>query len=154
MFKDILYRVRQQHGGMGAEVASPTDALSLLYVTGLHRGVKPDCEMALGMMPVSSIGALRDLLGTCLPHRETAAILGIIEATAHAIRSGDVAGISYSEYAELAEEIARDLEDAETPFRSQLAGSGRRAPAPLGPRILGHRAGLRRAATPTHQRSL
>ncbi len=114
MFKDILYRVRQQHGGMGAEVASPTDALSLLYVTGLHRGVKPDCEMALGMMPVSSIGALRDLLGTCLPHRETAAILGIIEATAHAIRSGDVAGISYSEYAELAEEIARDLEDAET----------------------------------------
>ncbi|MGY2743438.1 TY-Chap domain-containing protein [Arthrobacter sp. UYCu723] len=123
MFKDILYRVRQQQGGIGAGIAAPTDALSLLYVTGLHRGVKPDCEMALGMMPVSSIADIRDLLGTRHPHRDTARILGIIEATAQAIRSGNVAGISSSEYGELAEVIALHLDDAGTP-------SGASWPAP------------------------
>ena len=96
MFKEILHRVLQQNGVIEVSWSAPTtDVLSLLYVTGLHRGVKPDYELALGMMPVSSFAALRELLGTRHPYQETAEILAVIEATSQAIRAGDVAGISY-----------------------------------------------------------
>ncbi|MEV5053666.1 TY-Chap domain-containing protein [Arthrobacter sp. LAR12-1-1.1] len=114
MFKEILHRVLQQNGVIEVARSEPTvDLLSLLYVTGLHRGVDPDYELALGMMPVSSFSSLRELLGTRRPYQETAEILAVIEATSQAIRAGDVAGISISEYDEIAEAISRELKIAE-----------------------------------------
>lgn len=114
MFKEILHRVLQQNGVIEVSRNAPTvDLLSLLYVTGLHRGVNPDYELALGMMPVSSFASLRELLGTRRPYQETAEILAVIEATSQGIRAGDVAGISISEYDEIAEAISRELKIAE-----------------------------------------
>ncbi|MBT2554482.1 hypothetical protein [Arthrobacter sp. ISL-5] len=114
MFKEILHRVLQQNGAIEVSWrAQSIDVLSLLYVTGLHRGVKPNYELALGMMPVSSFAELRELLGPRRPYQRTAEILAVIEATSQAIRAGDVAGISISDYDEIAEEISRELSIAE-----------------------------------------
>ena len=114
MFKEILHRVLQQQGVVEAGNAPTADVLSLLYVTGLHRGVRPDYELALGMMSVSSFAALRELLGTRHSYQKTAEILAVIEVTSQAIRAGDVAGISFTEYDEKAEAISAELEDVQT----------------------------------------
>ncbi len=90
--------------------APTTDVLSLLYVTGRHRGVQPDYELALGMMPVASFAALRELLGTHHSYQKTAEILAVIEATSQAARAGALTGISFSEYAKLADAISKELE--------------------------------------------
>jgi hypothetical protein len=111
MFKEILHRVLQQNGVIEVSRSAPTtDELSLLYVTGLHRGVKPNYELALGMMPVSSFADLRELLGTRHPYQRTAEILAVTQATSQAVRAGDVTGISFTEYAKLADEISMALE--------------------------------------------
>lgn len=115
MFKEILHRVLQQEGVVGEVIASPIDELSLLYVTGIQRGVTPDYELALGMMPVSSFTSLRELLGVRYSYQKTAEILAVIETTSQAIRSGDVVGISYAEYNELSGAISRDLQDVTPP---------------------------------------
>ncbi|WP_432396473.1 TY-Chap domain-containing protein [Pseudarthrobacter sp. L19] len=115
MFKESLHRVLQQEGVAGEVIASPLDVLSLLYVTGIQRGVTPDYELALGMMPVSSITSLREHIGDRYSYQKTAGILAVIESTSQAIRDGDVAGISYSEYNEIAVAISRDLQDVTPP---------------------------------------
>lgn len=113
-YEEILRPVMQERGGIEVEIAPPTDTLSLLYVTGRHRGLKPDYEMALGMMPLSSVVEIRELLGPIYTYKQTAEILAVIETTAQAIRVGDVSGISYLDYAELAGELSWALGDATT----------------------------------------
>ncbi|MCO4261493.1 hypothetical protein NG697_00810 [Pseudarthrobacter sp. MDT3-26] len=94
--KDIHGRVSHIPEGL------PIDALSLLYATGFARGLTPDHELALGRMDPSSIAEIRNFLGQSFSYKKTARILGLIETTAEAIRAGDVAGISYSDYEEIA----------------------------------------------------
>ncbi|MDF9751565.1 hypothetical protein [Arthrobacter sp. ES3-54] len=108
ILKDIHHQVA------GVWPAPPTDTLSLLYITGRHRGVKPDYELALGMMPLSSVIEIRELLDADHIYRQTAEILAVIETTAQAIRAGDVAGISYSDYDEIARAISEELGDVTT----------------------------------------
>ena len=103
ILKDIHHQVA------GVWPAPPTDTLSLLYVTGRHLGVKPDYELALGMMPLSSVIEIRELLDPDHTYRQTAEILAVIETTAQAIRAGDVAGISYTDYDEMARTISEEL---------------------------------------------
>ncbi|GAP54651.1 hypothetical protein AHiyo6_12160 [Arthrobacter sp. Hiyo6] len=122
VFKELLHRAVQQQTGE-VEFVPPIDMLSLLYVLGRHRGVQPDYEMALGVMPLSYVAEIRDLLGPSHPYGQSAEILAVIESTAQAIRDGDVAGISYSDYEEIAEAISADLGDG-------LAGREDRWPVP------------------------
>lgn len=122
VFKELLHRAVQQQTGE-VEFVPPIDMLSLLYVLGRHRGVQPDYEMALGVMPLSYLAEIRDLLGPSHPYGQSAEILAVIESTAQAIRAGDVGGISYSDYGEIAEAISADLGD-------ELAGGGDRWPVP------------------------
>ncbi|WP_264356361.1 TY-Chap domain-containing protein [Pseudarthrobacter sp. MM222] len=128
MFKELVHRADQQQRGE-VEFAPPIDMLSLLYVVGRHRGFQPDYEMALGMTPLSSVEEIRSFLGPSRPYGQLAEILAVIETTAQAIRAGDDAGISYSDYEEIAEAISADLGD-ERPGRGDLwpvpAGTVRR----------------------------
>lgn len=104
--------VKDIHGRVSCVLAAPPlDTLSLLYVTGLYRGLQPDLELALGRMVPASIVEIRNLLGSGRPYRQTAQILGLIEATAESIRAGDVAGISYSEYGEIAKALSGEWTD-------------------------------------------
>jgi hypothetical protein len=118
MFKELVHRADQQQRGE-VEFAPPIDMLSLLYVVGRHRGLQPDYEMALGMTPLSSVEEIRSFLGPSRPYGQLAEILAVIETTAQAIRAGDDAGISYSDYEEIAEAISADLGD-ELPGRGDL----------------------------------
>lgn len=121
-FKELAHRAYQLHRGE-VEFVPPIEMLSLLYVTGRHRGVQPDYEMALGMMPLSSVAEIRDFLGPGSPNGQSAEILAVIETTAQAIRAGDDAGISYSDYEEIAEAISADLGE-------ELPGRVHRWPVP------------------------
>ena len=85
MFKELLHRAFQQQRGE-VDVTPPIDMLSLLYVIGRHRGVQPDYEMALGMMPLSSVAEIRNLMGPSRPYGQSAEILAVIETTAQAIQ--------------------------------------------------------------------
>ena len=118
LYEEILRRFLLHQPVNEAGTRSTIDVLSLLYVTGLHRGVKPDYEMALGMMPLSSFTALRKLLGDRHSYQKTAEILAVIEATSQAIRAGDAAGFSYSEYNKIVEAISPELEDVTPPYEA------------------------------------
>jgi hypothetical protein len=113
-FKELLHRALEKQRGVEMGIAPSIDTLSLLYITGRHHGVQPDYEMALGMMSLSSVAEIRELLGPSHTYRQIAEILAVIETTAQAIRAGEVEGISYSEYDEITEAISGELGDVTT----------------------------------------
>lgn len=87
--------------GQEAEPPLPTDTLSLLYITGCHRGIKPDYPFALRKIPMPGVTAFRELHVGQLLQGQVAEIIAIAETTAGAIRTGDTAGISYEDYARI-----------------------------------------------------
>lgn len=93
----------------GADASPLTDQLSLLYLTGHLRFVEPNYDLALATMPVQAIADLRSLLHPGLNHAQIAEILAMTETTAQAIRSGDVSGISFWDYVDMAEIISLRL---------------------------------------------
>lgn len=90
----------------------PTDILSLLYVVGHGRGLEPDYKFPLGKVPMPGIDELRRVLVRRSSEAQVAEIVAMVETTAQAIRTGDVSGISYSDYADTVTVLAQDSGDA------------------------------------------
>lgn len=84
-----------------------TDMMWLRYVTGYHRGMEPNYELALGKVPLPEIHSFRMILSEALPRQQIGQIIALIETTAEAIDAGDDEGISFSEYQETREAIIR-----------------------------------------------
>ncbi|UKA55488.1 hypothetical protein LFT45_06080 [Arthrobacter sp. FW305-BF8] len=99
----------------------PTDIFSLLYVVGHGRGLEPDYKLALGKVPMPGIDELRRVLVRRSSEAQVAEIVAMVETTAQAIRTGDVSGISYSDYADTVTVLAQDSGDAE--LRSWLVSA-------------------------------
>lgn len=89
----------EMHSGKElVELAPLTDTFSLLYVTGRRRGLKPNYQFALGKIPMPGIDELRRVVAVHSSEVQIAEIVATVETTAEAIRTGDVTGISYSDY--------------------------------------------------------
>jgi hypothetical protein len=86
----------------------PTDIFSLLYVVGRFRRLEPDYKFALGKVPMAGIDELRRVLVRRSSEAQLAEIVAMVETTAQAIRTGDVAGISYSDYADTVTVLAQE----------------------------------------------
>ena len=84
-----------------------TDMMWLRYVTGYHRGLQPDYELALGKIPLPEIHGFRMVLSETLSRQQIGQIIALIETTAEAIDAGDDEGISFSEYQETREALIR-----------------------------------------------
>lgn len=84
-----------------------TDMMWLRYVTGYHRGIEPNYELALGKVPLPEIHGFRMILSEALSRQQIGQIIALIETTAEAIDAGDDEGISFSEYQEMREAIIR-----------------------------------------------
>lgn len=84
-----------------------TDMMWLRYVTGYHRGIKPNYELALGKVPLPEIHGFRMILSEALSRQQIGQVIALIETTAAAIDAGDDEGISFSEYQETREAIIR-----------------------------------------------
>lgn len=103
---DILMDI---HVGMEpVELAPRSDTFSLLYITGRHRNVEPDYQFALGKVPLPGIDDLRRLISAQLSEVQTGEIIAVVETTAEAIRTGNRAGISYTEYSDTARALAQE----------------------------------------------
>lgn len=112
-----------QHRPGDAEIAGPFDTFSLLYVFGHDRGLEPDYRFALGKIPLPGIAEFRRQLSPRLSEVQIAEIIAVVETAAAAIKAGNVAGIAYSDYLQIARAISRDLRDLAT-------GSGLSWPVP------------------------
>ncbi|MFP3459801.1 hypothetical protein R5O87_02990 [Arthrobacter globiformis] len=75
-----------------------TDMMWLRYVTGYHRGLVPDYQLALGKIPLPAIHDFRIILSERLALQQVAQVIALVETTAEAISTGDDEGISFSEY--------------------------------------------------------
>ncbi|MFJ5861805.1 TY-Chap domain-containing protein [Pseudarthrobacter sp. NPDC092439] len=75
-----------------------TDMMWLRYVTGCHREIEADHQLALGKIPMPNIQEFRMILTEQLSRRQIAQVIAVIETIAEAISNGDDEGISYSEY--------------------------------------------------------
>lgn len=75
-----------------------TDMMWLRYVTGYHRGLVPDYQLALGKIPLPAIHDFRMILSERLALHQVAQVIALVETTAEAISTGDDEGISFSEY--------------------------------------------------------
>lgn len=84
-----------------------TDMMWLRYVTGYHRGIEPNYELALGKVPLPEIHGFRVILSEALSRQQIGQIIALIETTAEAIDAGDDEGMSFSEYQETREAIIR-----------------------------------------------
>jgi hypothetical protein len=93
-----------------------TDMMWLRYVTGYHRGIEPDYQLALGKIPLPNIQEFRMILAEQISRMQIAQVIALIETTAEAIRSGDDAGISYSEYEKAREAIILKSGDERRPL--------------------------------------
>jgi hypothetical protein len=85
------------------------DKLSLLYVAGKHHGIEPDCQLALGTMPIEELAALRSLMQPNFPPRRLAEFAAVAETTKLAIRARAVQTISYADYTKTAATISSRL---------------------------------------------
>ena len=85
------------------------DKLSLLYVAGKHHGIEPDCQLALGTMPIEELAALRSLMQPNFPPRRLAEFAAVSETTKLAIRARAVRTISYADYTKTAATISSRL---------------------------------------------
>ena len=120
ILKDIEHRL--SHGKIAhAPAGRPIETLSLLYVTGRHRGVEPDYRYALGTMPLPGIEEFRQLQTGRLSVYQIAEVVATVEKTAEEIRKGKVTGISYSDYGDTAALLMQELG----------GGSGWLIPAPV-----------------------
>ncbi|MEA3549248.1 TY-Chap domain-containing protein [Pseudarthrobacter sp. C1] len=109
IFEDIYLRVshvRSDH----VPVVRSIEMLSLLYIIGRHRGVEPDYRFALGKMPLPGIAEFRELQTGRLPASEIAEVIATVEKTAEAIRTGNAAGISYSEFRDTTSLLAEETD--------------------------------------------
>jgi hypothetical protein len=97
ILKDIHHRVSSLRRSHVPDALS-IEILSLLYVIGRHRGVKPDYRFALGKLPLPGIAEFRELQTGRLAASQIAEVIATVEKTAEEIRTGNAAGISYSEY--------------------------------------------------------
>lgn len=70
-----------------------TDMMWLRYVTGYHRGIEPNYELALGKVPLPEIHGFRMILSEALSPQQIGQIIALIETTADAIDAGDDEGI-------------------------------------------------------------
>lgn len=84
-----------------------TDMMWLRYVTGYHRGIEPNYELALGKVPLPEIHSFRMILSEALSRQQIGQVIALVETTAAAIDAGDDEGISFSEYQETREAIIR-----------------------------------------------
>ncbi|MET3809413.1 hypothetical protein [Arthrobacter sp. UYEF3] len=85
------------------------DKLSLLYVAGKHHGIEPDCQLALGTMPIEELAALRSLMQPNFPPRRLAEFAAVAETTKLAIRARAVRTISYADYTKTAATVSSRL---------------------------------------------
>lgn len=85
------------------------DKLSLLYVAGKHHGIEPDCQLALGAMPIEELAALRSLMQPNFPPRRLAELAAVAETTKLAIRAKAVRTISYADYTKTAAMVSSRL---------------------------------------------
>jgi hypothetical protein len=93
-----------------------TDMMWLRYVTGHHRGLEPDYELALGKIPLPAIHDFRTILAVELSRPQVAQVIALIETTADAISNGDDNGISFSDYEKTRAAIVREFGDVQAPF--------------------------------------
>lgn len=107
IFEDIYLRVSHLRSNHPPVVRS-IEMLSLLYVIGRHRSVEPDYRFALGKMPLPGIAEFRELQTGRLPASEIAEVIATVEKTAEEIRTGNAAGISYSDYRDTASLLAEE----------------------------------------------
>jgi hypothetical protein len=107
IFEDIYLRVSHVRNNQLPAVRS-IEMFSLLYVIGRHRGVEPDYRFALGKMPLPGIAEFRELQTGRLPASEIAEVIATVEKTAEEIRTGNAAGISYSDYMDAASLLAEE----------------------------------------------
>jgi hypothetical protein len=91
---------------------SPTDIFSLLYVVSHGRGLEPDYKLALGKVPMPGIDELRRVLVRSSSEAQVAESVAMVEATARAIRTGAVSGISYTDSSDTVTVLAQDSGDA------------------------------------------
>lgn len=108
ILKDIQHRIA--HVGEARRI----DDFSLLYVTGRRRGLEPNYQFALGKIPLPGIGGFRGILAAQLSEIQIAEIIAVVETTAAAIRTGDVAGISYSDYSDTATSLIQGSSNSAT----------------------------------------
>ena len=85
------------------------DKLSLLYIAGVHAGIEPDYQLALGKMSLDSVAELRQLFHPHIPYRQLAEILAVIETTARAIRTRKITTLTYSDYDTTARTVEQKL---------------------------------------------
>jgi hypothetical protein len=85
------------------------DKLSLLYVAGKLHGIEPDCQLALGTMPIEELAALRSLMQPNFPPRRLAEFAAVAETTKLAIRARAVQTISHADYTKMAATISSRL---------------------------------------------
>lgn len=109
--QDIHDRVSHVRRAHVPEVRS-IETLSLLYVTGRHRGVDPDYRYALGKMPLPGVAEFRELQTGRLTASQIAEVIATVEKTVEAIRTGEAAGISYSEYEDTAVLLAQEPDNS------------------------------------------
>lgn len=121
ILEDIYLRGFQADGNNRPVVRS-IEMLSLFYVIGRHRGVEPDYRFALGKMPLPGIAEFRELQTGRLPASEIAEVIATVEKTAEEVRTGNTAGISYSDYRDTALLLAEE---------SDHGGRGWLVPAPV-----------------------
>lgn len=84
------------------------DIMWLRYVTGYHRGLEPDYELALGKVPLPAIHDFRMILSEQLSRQQVAQVIALVETTGDAIAGGDDTGISFSEYEQARAAIIRE----------------------------------------------
>jgi hypothetical protein len=94
-----------------AEPAQPTDLLSLLYVTARQQGLKPNYQFALGKIPMPGIDELRRTTASHFSEVKIAEIVATVETTAKAIRTGEVIGISFSDYTDTAAALSQESDN-------------------------------------------
>ncbi|WP_307610962.1 hypothetical protein [Pseudarthrobacter sp. W1I19] len=75
-----------------------THMMWLRYVTGYHRGLQPDYELAVGKIPLPAIHDFRMILTEHHSLQQVAQVIALVETTAEAISTGDDEGITFSEY--------------------------------------------------------
>lgn len=107
ILEDIYLRVFEA-GSDNVPVVRSIEMLSLLYVIGRHRGVEPDYRFALGKLPLPGIAEFRELQTGRLPASEIAEVIATVEKTAEEVRTGNTAGISYSDYRDTALLLAEE----------------------------------------------
>ena len=107
IFEDIYLRVSQVRNNQAPAVRS-IEMFSLLYIIGRHRSVEPDYRFALGKRPLPGIAEFRELQTGRLPASEIAEMIATVEKTAEDIRTGNAAGISYSDYRDTASLLAEE----------------------------------------------